>query len=80
MRRSRRAYVGDPFDFVAALVIPEDIWFILPAQKVLGMRSVMLSPGRPQAKYAPYQESWHLLQAGTRIKEIQGSVEEQPYV
>lgn len=77
---SRGVYAGDPFEFMAALVIPEDIWYIIPAAKVLGMRGIMLSPHVPKAKYAPYKESWHLLQAGTRIKEIQGCVEDHPYV
>src|SRR5258707_725437 len=26
---SRGPYVGDPFDFVAAYLIPEDIWYII---------------------------------------------------
>src|SRR5438067_1259456 len=29
-------YSGDPFDFVAAYLIPEDLWYIIPAEKFQG--------------------------------------------
>jgi hypothetical protein len=31
VRRSKGVYLGDPFDFVAAYVIAEDVGYIIPA-------------------------------------------------
>jgi hypothetical protein len=49
-------------DFVAAYIIPEDLWYILPAPIVIGLSGhISLSPHRKGHKYEPYQEAWHLL-------------------
>jgi hypothetical protein len=50
---------------VAAYVIPEDVWFILPEKLVRGMWSVGLYPKLESAKYREYQEAWHLLRGET---------------
>jgi hypothetical protein len=57
-----RPYTSDQFDFVAAYVIPEDVWYIIPSAKaVRGIRgAIFLSPSSGH-KYAPYREAWHLL-------------------
>jgi len=54
-------YEGDPFDYVAAYLIPEDVWYIIPAELVVGMGSVGLYPHLKNAKYEPYREAWQLL-------------------
>ncbi len=36
VRGSQGPYSGDPFDFVAAYLIPEDLWYIIPAEKFQG--------------------------------------------
>jgi hypothetical protein len=62
MRPSRRGVYGDdPFDFVAAYVIPEDMWFIIPEHIMRGRLAVALRPGRKDLKYGPYMEAWDLL-------------------
>jgi hypothetical protein len=49
-------------DFVAAYVIPEDLWYILPARVATCLQGhISLSPHRPGHKYEPYLEAWHLL-------------------
>jgi hypothetical protein len=53
--------VGDPFDFVAAYLIPEDIWYIIPAGKFQGQGSIALYPKLKKSKYGQYREAWHLL-------------------
>lgn len=64
VRPSRGGYVGDPFDFVAIYVVPEDMWFIIPLAVVLGRKSVALYVGLETSKYAPYRENWGLLKDG----------------
>ena len=61
VRGSWGPYVGDPFYFVAAYLIPEDIWYIIPAEKFKGQGSVALQPKVKNSKYARYKEAWHLL-------------------
>lgn len=52
---------GD-FDFVAAYVIPLDLWYIIPAEAALAVkRNLYVTPGSPKTRYEPYREAWHLL-------------------
>ena len=61
VRGCRGPYEGDPFDFVAAYLIPKDLWYIIPAEKVRGQGSIALYPNLKKSKYGPYKEAWHLL-------------------
>jgi hypothetical protein len=61
LKDSKGPYKKNTFDFVAAYVIPEDVWFILPEKIVRGMWSVGLYPKLETAKYHGYQEAWQLL-------------------
>jgi hypothetical protein len=68
VRGSRGPYKGDAFDFVAAYLIPEDLWYIIPAEKIRGQGSVAIYPKLEGSKYGCYKEAWHLLReecAGT---------------
>lgn len=49
-------------DFLAAYIIPLDLWYILPAAVTTRLSGhISLSPHRPGHKYEPYQEAWQLL-------------------
>jgi PD-(D/E)XK endonuclease len=61
VRGSRGPYTGDAFDFLAAYLIPEDVWYIIPAAKFWGQGSIALYPELKDSKYGPYKEAWHLL-------------------
>jgi hypothetical protein len=63
VRGGHRPYIGDVFDFVAALVIPEDLWFIIPAALIHGRGTLKLHPNRAESEFGPYQEAWHLLRS-----------------
>jgi hypothetical protein len=54
VRGSRGPYTGDPFDFLAAYLIPEDVWYIIPAEKFLGQGSIALYPKLKNSKYGQY--------------------------
>src|ERR1019366_266667 len=55
-------YTSHQVDFFAVYVIPEDVWYILPAKIITILRSnFLLAPRRPHQKYEPYKEAWHLL-------------------
>jgi hypothetical protein len=57
-------YEGDPFEYLAAYVFQEDLWYIIPAELVVGQGSIALYPKLKAAKYAPYKEAWSSLRRG----------------
>jgi hypothetical protein len=75
-RKSRRQYSTRKVDFFAAYIVPEDVWYIIPAAVVLKTKSscVMLCPVRKQRMrsdsycYERYREAWPLLRTAKRHK------------
>ncbi len=59
----RKPYPPGSFDFLAAYVIWDDAWYIIPAEMILGQARVTVYPQSGKSKYAPYREAWHLLGA-----------------
>jgi len=64
---SHKAYQAGAFDFLAAYVIAEDVWYIVPAKEIRGLKSISLCTR--EGKYEKYREAWELLREAT------GSVE-----
>ena len=56
-------YRPDQLDFIAAYVIPVDIWYILPIRATRNQAALVLSPHLKKSKYKKYEEAWHLLNA-----------------
>lgn len=78
LKDSKGVYKRDSFDFVAAYVIPADVWYILPEKLVRGMWSVGLHPELEKSKYGEYKEAWHLLRGEAReVISIQACAEER---
>ena len=65
VRGSDGPYEGDPFEYCAVYVFQEELWYIIPAELVVGQGSVALYPKLKTAKYEPYREAWHLLKRGS---------------
>jgi hypothetical protein len=63
-----RPYRRGQFDYLAAYVIPEDAWYILPAAVVVRgrMGTVILSPSVKGHKHERYKEAWKLLGVSRR--------------
>ena len=79
VRGSRGPYREGAFEFLAAYVVPEDVWFIIPAEKVVGHGGIALYPGLKKSKYGRYKEAWHLLRRKGRagsVERIEGCVGE----
>jgi hypothetical protein len=66
----RKRYARRKVDFFAAYIVPEDVWYILPASVVLKTKSsdLMLCPVQPMRRncyrYEAYREAWKLLRSG----------------
>lgn len=57
-------YKRSEVDFFAVYVIPEDVWYIIPAEVGTVLRGhFLLAPHRKGQKYEPYMEAWDLLRA-----------------
>ena len=60
-------YLPGEIDFLAAYIIPEDTWYIIPLEAFLGSTSLLFrrcadpKPGL----YDAYREAWHLLRPNT---------------
>jgi len=83
VRGSEGPYEGDPFEYLAAYIFQEDMWYIIPGEMVVGQGSIALYPKLKGAKYGPYKEAWHLLRREatkpTRVAWIEACVEEAPW-
>jgi hypothetical protein len=63
--------VGRDFDFLAAYVIPEDVWYIIPGKRIVSGKktAIMLYTTSPTSRWAPYKENWDQLRNhGRRTK------------
>ena len=54
----KRAYTSAEIDFLAAWIVPEDIWFIIPVRALARRKTLRLSRN---GHFPRYREAWHLL-------------------
>jgi hypothetical protein len=77
---SSRPYRRGSFDFLAAYLIEEDAWYIIPEEEILGKKSISLATNCEEARYEDYREAWHLLKECAEDEnkgiDIQACVEE----
>ena len=73
---SHKPYPPGSFDYVAAYVIPEDAWYIIPEKEIRGLKSISLCTVGAEAKYEQYQEAWGLLRKASETAEPESIVEE----
>jgi len=66
---SHKPYRRGSFDYLAAFVIPEDVWYIIPARLVFGLKSISLCTEGGEAKYEEYREAWSLLRKASEVAE-----------
>ena len=57
-----RPYTAAELDFVAAYIIPKDLWYILPLA-ALGSRKILnINPHMPTSPFNDYRDAWGLFQ------------------
>jgi len=66
---SHKPYKKGSFDYLAAYVIPEDVWYIIPGRLVFGLKSISLCTVSGEAKYEEYREAWSLLRKASEVAE-----------
>jgi hypothetical protein len=60
-RTAGKRYRRSDFDFLAVYVVPEDLWYIIPAKVALQLKWMRLNPANKRNRRAQYKEAWHLL-------------------
>ncbi len=63
--KTRAVYTKKDIDFIAAHVVPLDIWYIIPVEICTPAPMLRFYPHRKARKMRlePYREAWHLLQS-----------------
>jgi hypothetical protein len=56
-------YLPGEIHFIAAYIIPEDTWYIIPLHATFGVTSLLFRRHRDRRPglYDAYREAWHLL-------------------
>jgi hypothetical protein len=67
VKKNNKAYSRGEFDFLAAYVIPQDAWYVIPASKIEGKESVGLCSKSNHARYEEYREAWNLLREASEV-------------
>jgi hypothetical protein len=60
-RHGNKPYRVSDFDFLAVYIIPENLWYIVPASVAIRRKSMKVIPGGKVNRHAQYEEAWHLL-------------------
>jgi hypothetical protein len=84
--KSRAVYTTKDIDFLAAHIVPLDIWYIIPVEICTPAPMLRFYPHRQAKKMRlePYREAWHLLQSEEEKRhtgkiEIQARADEAIY-
>jgi len=64
---SNRPYEPGAFDFLAAYVVHEDVWYIIPEIAMRGKKALSLYT--EGGRYEQYREAWRLLREATQVDE-----------
>jgi hypothetical protein len=56
-----RAYTTKQIDYFAIYLLPEDVWYVFRAKRLIGQSRVMLSPHTKGSLHERYEEAWKLL-------------------
>ncbi len=56
-----RIYTPEEVDYLAAYILPKDIWYIIPIARLQSQTNVILNPSYPRSKYRQFKEAWYLL-------------------
>jgi len=63
-----RTYTNADIDFLVVYVVPEDLWYIIPIERVTSLRGLGLLPHSRKSKFDRYREAWCLLECSKRVR------------
>ena len=64
---NKKPYTVREIDFLAAYVIPVNVWYIVPARVATRLKeNIWLSPHKKGHKYERFMEAWEVMKGGAR--------------
>jgi hypothetical protein len=57
-------YKADEIDFVVAYIVPRDVWYVIPVNRITSTSSLSLYPSgcrKGTGHFECYREAWHLM-------------------
>lgn len=54
-------YSAAEIDFLVAYIFPEDLWYVFPAARIAGKKSICVWPGSKRSTSEQYCEAWKLM-------------------
>ena len=57
----RPRYPVEDIDFIAAYVVPDEVWYLIPYGEIKSTTSISLDPRSKRNQFRPYREAWDLL-------------------
>jgi len=60
-RYIKRPYSARDIHFLAAWLIPDNVWYIIPISALRRRKTLRLHPSLPSCPFSPFREAWHLL-------------------
>jgi hypothetical protein len=62
MSHGQKAYTASDTDFLAAYVLPQDAWYLIPIGALSGQQTISLyTHSTSRSQWEKYREAWHLL-------------------
>ncbi len=60
---TRKPYLPRDIDLLAAFVVPERVWYLVPVRAFTPRKAIVLFPHLPRSsrRYERFREAWHLL-------------------
>ena len=60
--RKKHSYTSAQVDFIAAYIVPLDVWYVIPIRALRSRKTIRLGPHRPKRRpFDRYREAWQLL-------------------
>jgi len=56
-----KPFTKEDMDFVVVHVVPLDVWYVIPIEKVEGLVKLWFNPRSTRARFEKYREAWCLL-------------------
>lgn len=80
-KRESKQYTDEQIDLVAAYVVPEDTWFLIPISEIR-TRTLYLPPRNraSRSKYGRFLEAWNLLGVTTQGPTIHAAAENDLFI
>ncbi|HUO17714.1 MAG TPA: group I intron-associated PD-(D/E)XK endonuclease [Verrucomicrobiae bacterium] len=55
-------------DVLAAYLVPEDAWYIVPVERFVPLKSLWFSPGNAKSRFEKFRDAWHWLKRKKKPK------------